>query len=61
MILQLLDGRHDECQWRADVVSGIDKELHLVLVELLAQITTPYPPYQTNEAQQYRDINNVRE
>ena len=35
---QLLERRQDEGQRRADVVGGVDEELHLVLVELPAYI-----------------------
>ena len=44
---KFIERTHDERQWRADVVSGIDEELHLLFIELLGGIPAPHPSNQS--------------
>ena len=47
---QLIERTHDERQRRADIMGGVDKELHLLLVELLLTLMKIEP----NQKSQYR-------
>ena len=54
---------HDERQRRTDIMGGIDKELHLLLVQLLVSTTAPQHGQQSqqgNSRQQIEDISQRR-
>ena len=38
-LFQFLEWCHDKCEWRTDVVSGINQEFHLLIVHLPALFT----------------------
>ena len=38
-LFQFLEWCHDKCEWRTDVVSGINQEFHFLIVHLPALFT----------------------
>ena len=56
---QLFQGTHDESQWRADVVSSIDEELHLVLIHALTDTTAIHPTKQADKPDEADEIDRV--